>query len=79
MRAVPGLLVKGGAEGVVAVACRTVGAVAIKIDDGAMRARTPVTVAILRALGADTIPDELATVPLHGGETTVGAVRAVGL
>ena len=39
MRAVPGLLAKGGAEGVQAVAVPGVGAVAIKIDDGAQRAR----------------------------------------
>ncbi len=79
MNAVPGLLVKCGAEGIDAFAFADGRAGAIKIDDGAMRARTPVTVAILRALGADTIPDELATVPLHGGDMTVGAVRAVGL
>jgi L-asparaginase II len=79
MNAVPGLLVKCGAEGIDAFAFADGRAGAIKIDDGAMRARTPVTVAILRALGVDTIPDELATVPLHGGEATVGAVRAVGL
>ncbi|MCW2944136.1 MAG: L-asparaginase [Actinoallomurus sp.] len=79
MDAVPGLLVKCGAEGVDAFAFADGRAGAIKIDDGAMRARTPVTVALLRALGAGTIPDELATVPLHGGDEIVGEVRAVGL
>ena len=44
MRGVPGLLAKGGAEGVVAVAVPGVGAVALKIDDGAQRARMPVLV-----------------------------------
>src|SRR5580704_16920710 len=74
MDAVPGLLVKGGAEGVDAFALADGRAGAIKIDDGAARARTPVTVAVLRALGA-AVPDELATVPVIGGESTVGAIR----
>ena len=51
---------------------------AVKIDDGAARARTPVTVAALRGLGA-VVPDELATVPVTGGDAVVGAVRAVRL
>src|SRR5712692_5857603 len=79
MDAVPGLLVKGGAEGVDAFALADgngVRAGAVKIDDGAHRARTPVTVAALRLLGA-VVPDELATVPVIGGEATVGAIRAV--
>src|SRR5580692_1622219 len=50
----------------------------VKIDDGAQRPRTPVTVAALRLLGA-VVPDDLATVPVTGGDTVVGAVRAVGL
>jgi L-asparaginase II len=81
MNAVPGLLLKSGAEGVDAFALgdgHEVRAGAVKIDDGAPRARTPVTVAVLRRLGA-VVPDELATVPVPGGDTVVGAVRAVGL
>ncbi|WP_433332762.1 asparaginase [Spirillospora sp. CA-294931] len=84
MDAVPGLLVKCGFEGVDAFAFADGRAGALKIDDGAMRARTPVTVALLRALGLDGVPGadqevlaELATLPLHGGEALVGAVRAV--
>ena len=81
MNAVPGLLLKSGAEGVDAFALgdgHGVRAGAVKIDDGAPRARTPVTVAVLRRLGA-VVPDELATVPVPGGDAVVGAVRAVGL
>ena len=48
----------------------------VKIEDGAHRARTPVTVAALRLLGA-VVPDELATVPVIGGEAVVGVIRAV--
>ncbi|BCJ53775.1 asparaginase [Actinoplanes sp. NBRC 14428] len=76
MRGVPGLLAKGGAEGVVAVAVPEVGAVAIKVADGAMRARMPVLVSALRRLGIDApVLDELATVPLLGGGVRVGEVR----
>jgi L-asparaginase II len=77
MAALPGLLVKAGAEGVAAGS--DVFAGAIKIDDGARRARTPVTVALLRALGrpdaGDLVPAELATVPLSGGDGVAGVVR----
>jgi L-asparaginase II len=76
MDAVPGLLVKAGAEGVNAFALADGRCGAIKIDDGSARARTPVTVAALRLLGV-AVPDELAIVPLTGGEAVVGAVRAV--
>ncbi len=79
MDAVPGLLVKGGAEGVDAFALADgdgVRAGAVKIDDGAHRGRTPVTVAALRLLGA-TVPEELATAPVIGGEAEVGVIRAV--
>jgi L-asparaginase II len=77
MEAVPGLLLKSGAEGVDAFALADGTAGAVKIDDGAARARTPVTVAALRRLGA-VVPEELATVPVTGGDAVVGAVRAVG-
>ncbi|HTX26868.1 MAG TPA: asparaginase [Streptosporangiaceae bacterium] len=76
MDAVPGLLVKGGAEGVVAFAFTDGRAGTIKIDDGMARGRIPVLVATARLLGA-TIPDEFATVPVTGGDAEVGEVRAV--
>ncbi len=76
MDAVPGLLTKGGAEGVDAFALADGRAGAVKIDDGAHRARTPVTVATLRLLGT-TVPAGLATVPVIGGEAEVGVIRAV--
>jgi len=76
MDAVPGLMIKGGAEGVDAFALADGRAGAVKIDDGAARARTPVTVATLRLLGA-VVPEELATAPVTGGEAQVGVIRAV--
>ncbi len=79
MHAVPGLLVKNGAEGVVAAAVPDVGAVAVKIDDGAMRATVPALVAGLRLLGVDD--SALATLemdPVLGGGVPVGVVRWSG-
>ncbi len=76
MDAVPGLLVKGGAEGVVAFAFTDGRAGAIKIDDGMARGRIPVLVATVRLLGS-VVPDEFATVPVTGGDAEVGAVRVV--
>jgi L-asparaginase II len=76
MDAVPGLLVKAGAEGVAAFAFADGRSGAVKIDDGATRARIPVTVAALRRLGA-AVPDDLATIALTGGDAVVGVIRAV--
>jgi L-asparaginase II len=76
MNAVPGLLLNAGAEGVDAFALADGRAGAVKIDDGAQRGRTPVTVATLRLLGA-AVPDELATIAVIGGEAQVGVIRAV--
>jgi L-asparaginase II len=53
IRLVPGLVAKDGAEGVYAAALPDGRAVAIKIADGATRARPPVMLAALRALGVD--------------------------
>jgi L-asparaginase II len=75
MAAVPGLLVKGGADGV-HVAALPAGAVALKLDDGGDRGRTPALCAGLRRLG---VPAEVlapwATAPLTGGDGVVGEVR----
>jgi L-asparaginase II len=78
MRGIPGLLAKGGAEGVLAVALPGAGAVAVKIDDGQHRAATPVLVSGLRRLGvAGEVLDELAESPLLGGGERVGGVRSL--
>jgi L-asparaginase II len=78
MSGVPGLLSKVGAEGVMVVAAPGVGAVALKIDDGGLRARTPVLVSALRRLGVTApVLDTMAEIALLGGGIRVGAVRAV--
>jgi L-asparaginase II len=83
MAAVPGLLLKSGAEGVEGFAIADGRAGAFKIDDGAARGRVPVTVALLRKLGADAQPgadravlDNLATGEVTGGGRVVGEIRA---
>jgi L-asparaginase II len=76
MAAVPGLVSKSGAEGVHAVALPDGRAVALKIEDGAARARLPVMVAALRLLGVDSPGlDALAEEPVLGGGRVVGCAR----
>ncbi|HLH82071.1 MAG TPA: asparaginase, partial [Trebonia sp.] len=76
MAGVPGLLLKAGAEGVNAFALPDGSAAAVKIEDGSARARTPVTVAVLAALGAQP-PAGLAAAAVTGGGGPVGEIRAV--
>ncbi|WP_406350433.1 asparaginase [Streptomyces sp. NBC_00658] len=76
MRAVPGLLAKDGFEGVQVAALPDGRAIAVKIADGADRARVPVAAAALVRAGVD--PGALAEfggVPLLGGGVVVGHVR----
>ncbi len=76
MAAVPGLLVKGGADGVHVAALPGRGAVALKLDDGGDRGRMPALCAGLRRLG---VPAEAlapwALMPVSGGDAVVGQVR----
>ncbi|WP_155858851.1 asparaginase [Candidatus Blastococcus massiliensis] len=76
MRAVPGLLVKGGADGVHVAALPGAGAVALKLDDGGDRGRMPALAGGLRRLG---VPAEALAPWLHasvtGGAEQVGVVR----
>jgi L-asparaginase II len=76
MVAIPGLLLKSGAEGIDAFALADGTAAALKIDDGNSRARTPVTAAILAKLGVRP-PAELAVTPVAGGDDVVGEIVAV--
>ena len=73
MRAVPGLLVKGGAESVMLASLADGSAIAWKISDGANRANGPMMKAALAKLGI-TIEGEV--VDVLGGGTVVGELRA---
>ena len=76
MAAHPGLLVKGGAEGVHCAALSDGSVVAVKIADGGDRARMPVLVAGLRRLGlASELLDELGVGTVLGGGRPVGTVE----
>ncbi|HET9898494.1 MAG TPA: asparaginase [Streptosporangiaceae bacterium] len=90
MRAVPGMLMKPGADGVCAFALADGRSGAIKMDDGAQRAVSPVAAALLRQLvthddgGPDggRVPDlhaldELANAPVFGGGEPVGNIRPI--
>ena len=78
MRAVPGLLAKDGFEGVEVAALPDGRAVAVKIADGANRARVPVAAAGLARAGVDPVQlAEFAGEPLLGGGEPVGCVRPV--
>ncbi|MDP9220687.1 MAG: asparaginase, partial [Actinomycetota bacterium] len=78
---VPGLIAKDGAEGVYAAALPDGRAVALKIADGAERARRPVLAAALQRLGVDAaVLDELldeAVVLGHG--VPVGRIEPLDL
>ncbi|MEO6701063.1 MAG: asparaginase [Jatrophihabitantaceae bacterium] len=76
MNTVAGLIAKDGAEGVFAAALPDGGTVAVKIDDGTMRAADCAIVWALRYLGiTDRVLTELAYRPVLGGGQPVGQVR----
>jgi L-asparaginase II len=85
MAAVPGLLMKGGADGVCAFALADGRAGAVKIDDGGQRALAPLLARLLLELTSGGGPDgvnvsslrQLATSPVTGGGQPVGEIRAV--
>lgn len=81
MGALPGVLVKGGAEGVHCAALPDGRCVALKVTDGGDRARMPVLVGALRAMGvtadnlsAALVLDEFAVGQVLGGGEPVGTV-----
>ncbi|MEI6495937.1 MAG: asparaginase [Actinomycetota bacterium] len=80
MRHIPGLMAKDGADGVFAAALPDGRAVALKIADGANRARPPVMVAALARLGIDVAAvAPLVEEHLYGHGHVVGNVRALTL
>ncbi|GAB2916813.1 asparaginase [Rhodococcus aerolatus] len=77
MTSVPGLLCKAGAEGVHAGSLPDGRAFALKVDDGADRAREVTTAAVLQHLGVawDDVLAAMLEQPLLGAGVPVGAVR----
>lgn len=76
MRAVPGLVAKDGAEAVQTLALPDGTGVAIKIADGADRARLPAALAVLESAGVDQAALRSVPVPpVLGGGVPVGTLR----
>jgi L-asparaginase II len=75
MRVVPGLVAKGGADGVYVAAHPDGRAAALKIADGGERARLPVMLTTLRTLGFDVDAVPVPAVLGHG--RPVGEVRSI--
>lgn len=76
MDGVPGLLVKDGAEGVLAGSLADGRAFALKVDDGAGRPRPVLAAGVLRSLGVDAeVLDRYDVAPLLGGGVPVGELR----
>jgi L-asparaginase II len=71
MRAVPGLFMKEGAEGVQVCALRDGRVIAIKIIDGSWRPVAPIVMEIFKRWCVE-MPDE--SVKIYGGTSVIGEV-----
>ena len=79
MRALPGAVVKGGAEGVIGMATSTGQAVAVKVVDGSPRATTLIALAALEGVGVDVSSAAvLRQVDVFGGGVRVGSLELSG-
>jgi L-asparaginase II len=79
IKAVPGLVAKDGFEAVQVAALPDGRAVGVKISDGSVRARMPVTVAALALCGVDAATlAPFADIPVTGGEKVVGGLQVTG-
>ncbi len=79
MRGIPGLIAKEGADGVFAAAMPDGRAVALKIADGANRARSPLMKVALQSLGIDIsgVDERAFASPIFGHGAVVGDVRVI--
>lgn len=76
MRLLPGVIAKGGAEGVIAMATPDGHAVAVKVIDGNPRATTALALTLLQKCGLDVSPaTALIDLPVLGGGRSVGEIR----
>lgn len=79
MQSIPGLLAKDGAEGVYALALPDGRAMALKVADGANRARPPLVRSALELMGVslDSVDPDIFTSVILGHGQPVGDVRSV--
>ncbi|MEU7744043.1 asparaginase [Nonomuraea sp. NPDC049158] len=75
MRALPGALAKGGAEGVLVVAMESGHSVAVKVIDGSPRATTVIALSVLREMGCEvSSAAAFESVAVLGGGAPVGRI-----
>ena len=75
-RSLPGLLVKEGAEAVYVAGLPDGRGIALKVEDGANRARPVAMAGVLRSMGFDNeVIEQQAHAPLLGGGRVVGDIR----
>ncbi|MEV4889476.1 asparaginase [Nonomuraea sp. NPDC055795] len=78
MRALPGAVVKGGAEGVLVAALASGHTAAVKVIDGSPRATSAIAVSVLARMGCDVSGAESFTrIPVYGGGKPVGEIHAL--
>jgi L-asparaginase II len=79
MQALPGVIAKDGADGVLVVSASDGRTVALKMADGSLPVRVPIALAVLESIGSDvSAAAPLRTVTIFGGGQPVGEIRAVG-
>jgi L-asparaginase II len=76
MEAVPGAITKDGAEGVHVLALPDGRAAALKVRDGAERARPAFLIALVADMGMSDVASALPIEPITGGGQPVGAIQA---
>jgi L-asparaginase II len=78
MRLLPGVIAKGGAEGVIGMATADGYAVAVKVIDGNPRATTALGLTLLEKCGVDvSAADALRDLAVLGGGRPVGRIRSM--
>jgi L-asparaginase II len=78
MLALPGLIAKDGADGLLVVSTADGQALAIKMADGSLKPRIPIALDVLERLGVDVSgAAELRSVAVFGGARVVGETRSV--
>ena len=78
MQALPGVIAKDGADGVLVVSAADGRTVALKMADGSLPVRVPVALSVLESIGFDvSAAAALRTVTIYGGGQPVGEIRAV--
>jgi L-asparaginase II len=77
MQALPGVIAKDGADGVLAVSCPDGRTVTLKMADGSLPVRVPIALTVLESIGFDVSrADSLRTVGVFGGGNSVGEIRS---